>query len=294
MSGNLAASIRARLLNRAKETKGDFNLVLTWYGLERLLYRLSVSPHAERFLLKGALLFSLWYDRPHRPTRDADLLAIGPDNIDAMVATFREICGVNVDDGLVFDIGGIKGGEIRKAAGYSGIRIDIRANLDGANISLQVDIGFGDAVTPGPEDVNYPVLLDDLPAPALKAYPKCTVVAEKVHAICLLGMANTRLKDYFDLDVLLSEGVLDQAQMHDAIEATFARRKLDVPSGWPVGLTDEFAGDAGKQAQWAAFLRKNRLQPMALPEVVGRIRAGLPMLQPVNTANPADVANRRV
>lgn len=288
MSGNLAASIRARLLNRAKAKKEDFNLILTRYGLERLLYRLSVSPHAERFLLKGALLFSLWYDQPHRPTRDADLLAFGTDNIDAMVVAFREICSLSVDDGLVFDIDGIKGGEIRKAAGYTGIRIDVRAQLDGANISLQVDIGFGDAVTPGPEDVSYPVLLDDLPAPALKAYPKYTVVAEKVHAICLLGMANTRLKDYFDLDVLLSEGVLDQAQLKDAVEATFARRKLDVPSDWPVGLTDTFASDAGKQKQWAAFLKKNRLQTAALPEVVGRIRAGLPMLGPVDATSTAE------
>lgn len=288
MSGNLAASIRARLLNRAKATKEDFNLILTRYGLERLLYRLSVSPHAERFLLKGALLFSLWYDQPHRPTRDADLLAFGTDDIDAMVVAFREICGLSVDDGLVFDIDGIKGGVIRKVAGYSGIRIDVRAQLDGANISLQVDIGFGDAVTPGPEDVSYPVLLDDLPAPSLKAYPKYTVVAEKAHAICLLGMANTRMKDYFDLDVLLSEGVLDQAQLKGAVAATFARRKLDVPSDWPAGLTDTFAGDAGKQTQWAAFLKKNRLQTMALPEVVGRIRAGLPMLGPVDARNIAD------
>lgn len=271
----MAASIRARLLNRAKATKEDFNLILTRYGLERLLYRLSISSHAERFLLKGALLFSLWYDQPHRPTRDVDLLAFGTDNIDETVAAFREIGGVSVDDGLVFDIGGIKAGEIRKAVGYSGIRIDIRAHLDGANISLQVDIGFGDAVTPGPEDVKYPVLLDDLPAPALKAYPKYTVVAEKVHAICLLGMANTRLKDYFDLDVLLSQGTLDQEQLRKAVEATFARRKLGIPSAWPVGLTDTFATDSGKQTQWTAFLRKNRLQQMPLHEVVGRIRSGL-------------------
>lgn len=285
MSGNLAASIRARLLNHAKATKEDFNLILTRYGLERLLYRLSISPHAERFLLKGALLFSLWYDQPHRPTRDADLLAFGTDNIDAMVAAFQEICSVNVDDGLVFDLDRIKGAEIRKTAGYGGIRIDIRARLNGANISLQVDIGFGDAVTPGPEDVNYPVLLNDLPAPALKAYPKYTVVAEKVHAICLLGMANTRLKDYFDLEVLLSEGGLDPMQVREAVAATFTRRKLDMPSDWPVGLTNTFAGDSSKQAQWTAFLRKNRLQSMALPEVVDRIRAGLLMLWPSAVKN---------
>jgi hypothetical protein len=189
MNRNLAASIRARLKRHADVAKEDFNLTLTRYGLERLLYRLSVSPHAGRFLLKGALLFSLWYDQPHRPTRDADLLAYGPDDMDAMADAFREICAVPCDDGIAFDPASVRGAEIRKATGYGGVRIAIQAVLDGARISLQADIGFGDAVTPGPQPVRYPVLLDDLPAPRLRAYPKPTVVAEKLHAICLLGLA---------------------------------------------------------------------------------------------------------
>ena len=278
MSRNLAASIRARLKQRADAAKRDFNLTLTHYGLERLLFRLSVSPHADRFLLKGALLFSLWYDQPRRPTRDADLLAFGPDDIDAMVAAFHEICAIHVDDGIVFDVASVKGSEIRKSSGYGGVRIDMQATLAGARIALQVDIGFGDAVTPGPEAVRYPVLLDDLPAPELRAYPKCTVVAEKLHAICLLGMANTRLKDYFDLDVLLREDALDAALLRRAIEATFVRRGTVMPTDWPEGLSDAFAGDSAKQTQWKAFLRKNRLDPAELPDVIARLRDGLAKL----------------
>lgn len=279
MSSNLAASIRARLLRRAKAAGEDFNLTLTHYGLERLLYRLSISSHADRFLLKGALLFALWYDQPHRPTRDADLLAFGPDGIDEMVVTFREICEIDVDDGIAFDVAGISGREIRKATGYGGMRIDVPARLEGARIKLQVDIGFGDAVTPGPLAVRYPVLLDDLPSPELRAYPKATVVAEKLHAICLLGMANTRMKDYFDLDILLREGSSDPAELRQAILATFARRGLAMPGDWPAGLGDAFAHDAAKQAQWSGFLRKNGLARVPLPHVVDRLRAGLALLQ---------------
>ncbi|PMS35165.1 nucleotidyltransferase AbiEii toxin of type IV toxin-antitoxin system [Trinickia symbiotica] len=153
------------------------------------------------------------------------------------------------------------------------------ASLDGARIALQVDIGFGDAVTPAPESVNYPVLLDDLPAPQLRAYPKYTVVAEKFHAVCLLGMANTSMKDYFDLWVLLTEESLDPAALHRAFQATFARRRLTIPEAIPAGLSDAFAQDATKQKQWAAFLKKNRLQPLDLVQVVGRMRDEFQRLQ---------------
>lgn len=273
MSRNLAASVRARLKQRANATKQDFNLTLTRYGLERLLYRLSVSPHAANYLLKGALLFSLWYDQPHRPTRDADLLGFGPDDIDTAILAFREICQIEVDDGIAFDTASVRGSVIRKEAGYGGVRIDLLAKLDGARLALQVDIGFGDAVTPAPETVSYPVLLEDLPAPQLRAYPKYTVVAEKFHAVCLLGMANTRMKDYFDLWVLLTEGALEAAELRRAIDATFARRQLAVPGTVPSGLSDAFAQDPAKQGQWAAFLQRNRLGDLALSTVVVLLRS---------------------
>jgi hypothetical protein len=272
MSRNLAASIRARLKQRADATQQDFNLTLTHYGLERLLYRLSISPHAANYLLKGALLFSVWYDQPHRPTRDADLLGFGPDDVHTAVSAFRAICQIVVEDGISFDPASVKGSVIRKEAGYGGVRIDLPAKLDGARIALQVDIGFGDAVTPSPESMTYPVLLEDLPAPQLRSYPKYTVVAEKFHAACLLGMANTRMKDYFDLWVLLNDGALETGELRRAVEATFNRRKLALPRTLPVGLSDAFAQDATKNQQWAAFLRKNRLEPLDLTDVVALLR----------------------
>ena len=269
---NLPASIRARLKQRADATRQDFNLTLTHYGLERLLYRLSISQYADRYLLKGALLFSLWYDQPHRPTRDVDLLGYGPDDVETAVATFREISQIAVDDGIVFDPASVAGSVIHKEAGYGGVRVDLRATLDGARIALQVDIGFGDVVTPAPEPIHYPVLLDDLPAPRLRAYPKYTVVAEKLHAICLLGMTNSRMKDYFDLWVLLTEEDLAPDELRRAVEATFARRRLAMPADLPIGLSDAFAQDPIKQRQWAAFFKKNGLAPRELAEVVARLR----------------------
>ena len=267
-----AASIRARLKNRSDAAKQDFNLTLTHYGLERLLYRLSVSRHAPNFLLKGALLFKLWYDVPHRPTRDADLLGFGPDDVESVAAVFRDVCVIDVDDGIVFEAGSVKTVEIRKEAGNGGVRVELRATLDGARLSLQIDIGFGDVVTLAPETVSYPVLLDDLPPPVLRAYPKYTVVAEKFQALCALGMANSRMKDYFDLWMLLRDRDLDDVELVRAIQATFTRRRTALPEGVPAGLSDAFATDSGKLTQWRAFVTKNKLNPVALDELVQALR----------------------
>ena len=272
MTTNRAASIRARLKQHPETSKQDFNLTLTRYGLERLLYRLSVSEHAPNFLLKGALLFQLWYGQSHRPTRDADLLGFGPDDVPTLVGVFRSICRIAVDDGIVFDPESVAGSPIRKDTGYGGVRIDVRATLDGARLALQIDIGFGDAVTPEAQPITYPTLLHDVPAPALRAYPKATVVAEKLHAVTVLGMTNTRMKDFFDLWVLLHDTTLDDAELQRAIEATFTRRQTAVPGTQPIGLSDAFAEDATKQVQWRAFLKKNKLQAMDLVELVRYVR----------------------
>jgi len=272
MTANRAASIRARLKQHPETSKQDFNLTLTQYGLERLLYRLSISEHAPNFLLKGALLFQLWYGHPHRPTRDADLLGFGPDDVPTLVGAFRSICGIPGDDGIVFDPESVAGTEIRKDAGYGGVRIDLRATLDGARLALQIDIGFGDAVTPEAQPVTYPTLLADVPAPALRAYPKATVVAEKLHAVTILGMTNSRMKDFFDLWVLLHDTTLDDAELQRAVEATFARRQTPMPTTLPIGLSDAFVADATKQVQWKAFLRKNKLDTIDLADVVRYVR----------------------
>lgn len=272
---NVAVSVRARLLNVAKAQGVDFNQVLVRFALERILYRLSQSQHADRFLLKGALLFTLWYDMPHRATRDADLLGFGASDLDSITQTFRDIASVVVDDGIVFDSISVIAEEIRKDAGYAGVRILISGELAKARCKTQIDIGFGDAVTPGPIDEVYPVLLGDLPAPRLRTYPVYTVVAEKLHAIALLGMTNSRLKDYLDLSVLLEREALDIDLLAQAIRATFERRGMLVPSVLPIGLTDEFAQDASRQSLWQAFLKKNELIPEPLGAMVDRLRAAL-------------------
>ncbi len=272
---NVAASVRARLLNVAKAQGVDFNQVLVRFALERILYRLSQSEHADHFLLKGALLFTLWYDMPHRTTRDADLLGFGASDLESVTQTFRDIASVAVDDGIVFDPASVAAEEIRKDAGYAGARIFISGELARAHCKTQIDIGFGDAVTPGPVDATYPVLLADLPAPRLRTYPVYTVVAEKLHAIALLGMTNSRLKDYLDLSVLLDREALDTDLLAQAIKATFERRGMAVPAGLPVGLTDEFAHDPSRQALWQAFIKKNELALEPLPTIVDRLRVAL-------------------
>jgi predicted nucleotidyltransferase component of viral defense system len=221
MKKDLAASVRARLLTKAKAEGSDFNLMLVRFALERLLYRLSQSEHSDRFLLKGALLFTLWYDIPHRPTRDADLLGFGPSDLESIMQTFKEIASVEVADGITFDAGSVDVEEIRKEAGYAGARVLIAAEVANARCKTQIDIGFGDAVTPGPVQATYPTLIDDFPAPRLRTYPVYTVISEKIHAIALIGMTNSRVKDYFDLWVLFDRESLSMNTLAQALAEPF-------------------------------------------------------------------------
>ena len=275
MTRDRAASVRARLLNVAKATGTDFNLVLVRFALERLLFRLSTSAHSDRFVLKGALLFTLWYDLPHRATRDADLLEFGPTDTGSMASAFRDIASVAADDGIVFDPASVRVGVIRKDAGYGGVRVTLNGKLANARCVAQVDVGFGDAVTPGPTDAVYPVLLDDLPAPRLRTYPVYTVVAEKLHAIVVLGMVNSRLKDYLDLVVIMEREALDEPTLALAIAATFQRRGTALPNAPPVGLSDEFALDPTRIALWQSLLKKNDIVHRPLVDVVTVLRVAL-------------------
>jgi predicted nucleotidyltransferase component of viral defense system len=284
---NLAASVRARLLNHARETSQEFQLVLTRYAIERLLYRTSISRHADQFLLKGALLFDLWFDIPHRPTRDADFLGFGSAELARVQSIFVDICSIEAPDGVVFLPETVRAIEIRKDANYTGVRVTLQGIIDGARCPVQVDVGFGDAVTPGPEDVEYPVILKGFEPPKLRVYPRYTVIAEKLDAIASLGIANTRMKDYFDLWVLARHSQLDGATLRQAIRATFDRRKTALSTEPPFGLTLEFARDAQKQAQWQAFQRRNRLDAPALDEIVASLGE---FLRPVLEAASADSA----
>lgn len=256
---NLSASVHQRLYNRAKENGEDFNLLLFRFANERILYRLSISEHKERFLLKGASLFFLWFNAAHRPTRDVDLLGFGSSEIADIEAVFRQICAVEAEDGLRFDLESIKGAEIKEGQEYHGVRILFAAYLGNARINLQFDIGFGDAVTPKAETVDFPTVLD-FPAPELRAYPKETVVAEKFEAMVKLGLTNSRMKDFWDLKVLINEFEFDGDLLQKAISATFERRQTAFPKGLPFALTEDFYRDKGKQTQWNAFIRKNKLE----------------------------------
>ena len=269
---NIAASIRARLLNKARTEKLDYNLLLTRYALERMLYRLSISEQRDQFLLKGALLFDLWFDVPHRPTHDADFLGSGSAEIPHLEALFREVCQIEVEDGIVFQPESVKAAEIRKEANYAGVRVTLMGLLDSARCPVQLDIGFGDAVVPGPEEVHYPVILGEMPEPHLRVYPRYTVVAEKLEALTSLGMLNSRMKDYFDLWILARHSDFDGSILSCAVQATFERPRTAIPEGVPIGLTDEFARDTQKENQWKGFLHKNGLDPTPLETVISDLR----------------------
>lgn len=249
--------MRARLLQLARERGEDYQIVLTRYTNERFLYRLSVSSHADRFILKGAALFTLWTGTPHRATRDVDLLGFIDPSARSTKEVFAEILALEVeDDGIEFDLESLMARLIREDQAYGGIRVTVAAHIGGARIRLQIDVGFGDAITPDPSQVEFPTLLG-FPAPVLRAYQRDTVVAEKLEAMVQLGQANSRMKDFFDLHVLSRSFEFDGTVLAEAIRATFERRGTPIPESTPVALTPEFSEDPTKIMQWNAFVRKS-------------------------------------
>ena len=280
--GGPAQSVHVRLVRRAREIGVDPNLILTRYGLKRFLYRLSCSPYEEQFVLKGALLLLVWLGETLRPTRDADLLGYGELSDDALTSIFRDVCIVDVEpDGITFLEHTVETHAIREQDAYGGRRITLQARLGAARIGVQIDIGIGDAVVPGPQWLEYPGLLD-LPRPRLRGYPREVVVAEKLHAIITLGMRNSRMKDYFDVHALRREGRMGFGQLASAIAATFERRRTGIPSATPSGLSDAFSESTANQARWRASLDRNRLQAPSLHDVVREVRNGL--AQPLEEA----------
>jgi predicted nucleotidyltransferase component of viral defense system len=264
---DVGASVRARLLALARQKGQAFDLVLTRYAIERLLHRLSISPHRDRFVLKGAMLMTTWFDDPHRPTRDVDFLGYGDPSPDPMLATFREICEIQVDDGVAFDVSALRVELIREALDYGGLRLRTVAQFAGARVTVVIDVGFGDAIEPGIEEINLPVLLD-LPQPRLRAYARETVIAEKFQAMVMLGFANSRMKDFYDVWILSRTYDFDMDRLSRAIEATFDRRGTAVPLDEPDALTQAFASDAAKQRQWAAFARDVAIEVPPLEVIV--------------------------
>jgi hypothetical protein len=274
VTANTAASIRARLTNQAKANHRPFQEVLQHYGLERLLYRLAQSPHRGRFLLKGALLLNAWNAPISRPTRDIDLLGYAENDVAVMEAMFREICDVDVvDDGLRFDAKALVGRRVKEDADYQGVRLTFVAFLEKARIPMQIDIGFGDVVSPSPDERDYPTLLD-LPAPNLRMYPRETVIAEKFEAMVQLGTLNTRMKDFFDIWLLASQFNFTGPELAQAIRKTFANRGTQLDAN-PIALTPSFTAAEGTQKQWTAFLKRSQLDnaPKNLDDARERLRS---------------------
>ena len=268
---NLPASVHQLLLNKARQTNRPFNELLQYYVMERFLYRLSKSAHAGKFILKGALMFTAWKLESYRPTMDIDLLGRTPNQVEALLAIAKGICGQSVEpDGLTFNAATVKGARIAEAANYEGVRIRFHANLGRARVTQQLDIGFGDVVVPAPQPIEYPTILD-FPAPKLRGYSKESIVAEKFESLVTLGILNSRMKDYYDIWTLSRQFNFDGHALSSAIMKTFSNRGTEIVAE-PVGLTDKFAGDPTKKAQWRGFIRKSRLD--ASPDL-GEVLLGI-------------------
>lgn len=255
---NLAASVRDRLRALARVRGVEFQLVLSEFAIERLLYRLGTSTHSDRFVLKGATLFKLWTPNQRRATWDLDLLGRGPGQVSEVVSAIRDLCSIDAPDGIDFDLDTVRGEGIRDPNQYGGVRVKLEADLAGARIPMQVDVGFGDAVVPPPTTEEYPVLLDHLP-PRILTYPREAVVAEKLEAMVSLGVTNTRLKDLYDLHQLAMAFHFEGASLVEAVRATFQRRKTPLPEGEPLLLTAGFLGSQDREVQWRGFLSRSRL-----------------------------------
>jgi hypothetical protein len=253
---NLAASVRQRLLNGARDRGEQFELTLVRFASERLLYRLSVTKHADRFVLKGGTLFLVWAEHSYRPTRDVDLLGFGAFDEASLRSMFTDVCGVEVaPDGLLLDPQSITVEPIRDAQEYVGLRVQLEATLGTVRIPLQVDVGFGDAVSPPPETCEVPGLLDQ-PRARLRAYRRETVIAEKLHAMVVHGVLNSRMKDFHDVWWLGGASAFDGGLLAGAIRATFDRRSTPIGGDLPVALTADFFVDAARERLWRLFVER--------------------------------------
>lgn len=266
--------MRQRLLKRAKVDGDEFEYMLVRYANERLLYRLSKSQFRDCYVLKGATLFSIWAKTPHRPTRDVDLLGYGEPAIERLEREFRTIAAQEVEpDGIMFKRDSVRAEMIREGQAYEGVRVTMKAALSAAIIAVQVDVGFGDSTEPGLVEEDLPTLLE-FPAPRLRAYRPETVVAEKLEAMVKLGIANSRMKDFYDLYAMSQTMTFDRGDLNTAIRSTFERRRTALPKGPPTALTDAFANHAAKQAQWRGFAnrRGDDVVGLSLADVVTALR----------------------
>lgn len=271
---NLAASVRQRLLNLARKDRQAFDVVLVAFGLERLIYRLSISEYRDRFVLKGGMLVTLWTEDTGRFTRDVDFLAFGPDDEETLKGVISDILSIDAEDGLVFDMDSLTATVIREDQVYGGMRLKTSANLGNTKIPITIDIGFGDALGDPAFEIDYTSLLDFPPA-TVRAYSPETVIAEKFQAVVALGIVNGRMKDFYDLWAIRRSVPIEPEVLRQTIGMTFERRETEIPKDCPPGLTQEFATDPTKRTQWAAYAEATELEDISLAEIVDDVWAWL-------------------
>lgn len=267
---DIAASVRQRLLNLARQEGQVFDVVLVAFGLERLVYRLSVSDYRDRFVLKGGMLVTLWTADTGRFTRDIDFLAFGSDEEVELKEAFSKILAIDGGDGLIYDAANLTAAAIREDQVYGGMRLHATAYLGTTQIPITVDLGFGDALGDPKYQIDYASLLD-FPAASIRAYSPATVIAEKFQAVVALGLANSRMKDFYDLWTLPKAVKIDSQELADTILGTFNRRRTAIPTACPVGLSPEFSTEQGKETQWRAYSSGTTLEGKQLAEVTAEI-----------------------
>jgi predicted nucleotidyltransferase component of viral defense system len=264
---NIPTSVKDRLLNVARKEGRSFDVLLVRFALERLLYRLSISEHRDRFVLKGGMLVTVWIDDDNRVTRDADFLGHGNADPDQLIVDFRQIMEIKADDGIVFDVEALSAGVIREEMEYGGVRLKTAAYLERTRIPVTIDIGFGDAMADATHRLDYPTLLD-LPVPQVRSYPPASVIAEKFQAMVALGVLNGRMKDYYDLWAIPRAIAITSDDLDAAILATFKRRGTEIPQTRPPGLSPGMSGDEAKQRQWRAYAASLELEGLSLEAII--------------------------
>ena len=267
---NLAASVRQKLLNHARQNKRNFNEVLVAFGLERLIFRLAISPYNDMFVLKGGILIALWTKENARFTRDIDFLGLGSLDEKTLLKIFRETLTINAEDGLIFETTALRTAQIRADQIYGGVRLRMSAKLGKTRIPIKIDIGFGDALSAPNFEIEYPSLLE-YPAVLVRAYSPATVMAEKFHTVVALGLINSRMKDFYDLWVLPQSQEVSADDLSNAMCTTFSRRETPIPEKRPEGLSEVFAKDAAKQSQWDRYAKSIQLNGVSLANVVEAI-----------------------
>lgn len=282
---NIEASIRARLQNKAKETNRSFAEVLQYFGMERFLYRFSRSKFIDKFVLKGALLFNAWQIPERRTTLDIDFLARYDNQIASIEAVIKNVCDVSVEsDGLVFDAKTVQGSRIKEGADYEGVRVKLIGFLNRSRIAMQIDVGFGDIVYPKTKRIDYPVILD-LPKPYLKSYPAESVISEKFEAMIKLGSLNSRMKDFYDIWLIMRQFDIDGTNLSEALKRTFEHRKTELPKERPLLVEEIYDEKSDRQTLWKAFLKKGDIRhaPEKLSATAMEIEEFL--IRPINSIN---------